>query len=115
MACFPRMATYAAPCPPHVERTKNDEQYLPPRTRASVPCTRKRSHPQSALIISTHLPPPHRLKWTYCLPHPHPLKKEEEEEEEEEEENVDWGGVTEGMGRWPYAGRNPCKREKNPG
>ena len=60
-------------------------------------------------------PPPHRLKWTYCLPHPHPLKKEEEEEEEEEEENVDWGGVTEGMGRWPYAGRNPCKREKNPG
>lgn len=49
------------------------------------------------------------------MPHPHPLKKEEEEEEEEKKKNVDWGGVTEGMGRWPYAGRNPCKREKNPG
>jgi hypothetical protein len=49
------------------------------------------------------------------LPHPHPLKKEEEEEEEEKKKNVDWGGVTEGMGRWPYAARNPCKREKNPG
>ena len=92
MACFPRMATYAAPCPPHVERTKNDEQYLPPRTRTSVPCTRKRSHPRSALIITTHLPPPHRLKWTYCLPHPHPLKKEEEEEGEEEE--ISWPAST---------------------
>ena len=42
-------------------------------------------------------------------------EKTEKEEEEEEKKNVDWGGVTEGMGRWPYAARNPCKREKNPG
>ena len=70
-------------------------------------------------------PPPHRLKWTYCLPHPHPLKKEEEEEEEEgddeeeeeekKEKNVDWGGVTQKMEISAYAVGCPCKREKNPG
>lgn len=25
---------------------------------------------------------------------------------------MDWSGVAEGMGRWPYAGGNPYKREK---
>ena len=114
MACFPCMVTYTAPCPPHVERTKNDEQYPSPRARTNVPCTRKWSHLQPALIITTHLPPPHRLKWTYCLPHPHPLKKKKYKKEKKEK-NVDWSGVAEGMGRWPYAGGNPCKREKTTG
>ena len=85
MACFPCMVTYTAPCPPHVERTKNDEQYPSPRARTNVPCTRKWSHLQPALIITTHLPPPHRLKWTYCLPHPHPLKKKKKKEKKAEE------------------------------
>ena len=69
-----------------------------------MPCTRMWSQSQPALIITTHLPPPHRLKWTYCLPHPHPLKKKEEEEEEKKEKNVDCSCGAEGMGRWPYAG-----------
>lgn len=106
MALFPPHGYLHRNCPPHVERTKNDARYLPPRTCTGVPCTRKWSHLQPALISTTHLPLPHRLKWTYCLPHPHPLKKEEEEEEEEEkkEKHVDCSCGAEGMGRWPYAG-----------
>ncbi|CAM9212943.1 unnamed protein product [Rangifer tarandus platyrhynchus] len=41
---------------------------------------RKSSHPQATLIITTKLPLPHRLKRTYCLPHPHALKKKKEKE-----------------------------------
>lgn len=114
MARFPRMVPYSAPCPPHVDWKKNDEQYLPPRTRTSVPRARTWSHPQPSLIITTHLPPPHRLQWTYCLPHPPPLKKKKKEKEKKEK-NGDWSGVAEGVGRWPYAGGNPCKSEKDTG
>ena len=49
------------------------------------------------------------------LAHPHPVKKKKKEEEEKKEKNVYWSGVAEGMGRWPYAGGNPCKREENTG
>ena len=84
MALFPPHGYLHRNCPPHVERTKNDARYLPPRTCTGVPCTRKWSHLQPALISTTHLPLPHRLKWTYCLPHPHRLERKKKEEEEEE-------------------------------
>ena len=46
------------------------------------------------------------------MPHPPPLKKREKEKKEK---NGDWSGVAERVGRWPDAGGNPCKSEKNTG
>lgn len=81
---------------------------------------RKSSHPQATLIITTNLPLPHRLKRTYCLPHPHALKKKKEKEvkmvkKEKKEKNGDWNGVAEGMEMSPDAGGKACKRETKTG
>ena len=82
---------------------------------------RKSTHPQATLVITTNLPLAHRLKWTYCLPHPHSLNKKKKEKEKEKKvkkekkekkENGDWNGVAEGKEMSPETGGDPGKERQ---